>query len=136
MSKKSSLLAVERAQTVGLHMQRLSERPMAKRLQCSKSPVHCHIERFKKHKIYDDVRKTGRHFKTSRRNNHAIDEIQRAVMRCPTGSCCKIRANLQNNGTDISINTVSCYLSKYLGIKFYKQLQNHVSHLLLSFSNK
>ena len=59
MGKKSSLLAVEHAQIVALCMERLSERQIAKRLQCSKSSVHCTIEKFKKHKIYDDMKKTG-----------------------------------------------------------------------------
>ena len=38
-------------------MERLSERQIAKRLQCSKSSVHCAIEKFKKHEIYDDIKK-------------------------------------------------------------------------------
>ena len=58
MGKKSSLLAIEHAQIVALHMERLSERQMAKRLQCSKSSVHRTIEKFKKHEIYDDMKQT------------------------------------------------------------------------------
>ena len=35
MGKKPSLLTVEHVQIVALHMERLSERQIAKRLQCS-----------------------------------------------------------------------------------------------------
>ena len=56
MGKKPLLLAVERAQIVALHMERLSERQIAKRLQCSKSSVHRAIEKFKKYEIYDDIK--------------------------------------------------------------------------------
>ena len=62
--KKPLLLAVEHAHIVTLLMERLSERQIAKRLQCSKSSVHCTIEKCKKHKIYDDIKKTGRPCKT------------------------------------------------------------------------
>ena len=48
------------AQIVALHMRRLSERQMTKRLQCSKSSVHRAIEKFKKREIYDDTKKTDR----------------------------------------------------------------------------
>ena len=64
MGKKFSLLAVERTQIVALHMKGLSERQIAKRLQCTKSSVHHAIEKFKKHKIYNDMKKTGRLRKT------------------------------------------------------------------------
>ena len=90
MAKKPLLLAAERAQLVALHMKRLSERQMEKRLQCSKSSLHRVIEKFKKHEIYDNMKKTGRPRKTSRRDDHAI---RRAVIQFPTSSC-KIRANL------------------------------------------
>ena len=60
MRKQSSLLAIEHAQIVVLHIERLSERQIANRVECSKSssPL-CHIK-FKKHEIYDDMKKTGR----------------------------------------------------------------------------
>ena len=57
MDKKPSLLAVKLAQIVALHMERLSERQIAKRLQCSKSSVHRAIEKFKKYEVYDDMKK-------------------------------------------------------------------------------
>ena len=72
MSKKPLLLIVERAQIVALHMERHSERQIAKRLQSSKHSVHRASEKFKKHKIYDDMKKTGISRKTSRRDDHAI----------------------------------------------------------------
>ena len=68
-AKKPLLLAVERAQIVALNMERLSERQIAKRLQCSKSLA---IKKFKRHKIYDDIKKTGKPRKISQRDNHAI----------------------------------------------------------------
>ena len=46
-----------RAQIVALHMEKLSERQIAKRPQCSRNSVHRAIEKFKKHKIYDDTEK-------------------------------------------------------------------------------
>ena len=57
MGKKPSLLAVECAQIVALHMQRLSEWQIAKILQCSKSSVHRAVEKFKKHEINKDLKK-------------------------------------------------------------------------------
>ena len=45
------------AQIWALHMKRLSERQITKRLQCSKSSVHRSIEKFKKREIYDDTKK-------------------------------------------------------------------------------
>ena len=57
MGKKPSLLAVERAQIVALHMQRLSERQIAKIRQSSNSSVHRAIEKFKKHEINEDLKK-------------------------------------------------------------------------------
>ena len=57
MVKKPLLLAVERAQIVALHMERLSERQIVKRLQCNKSSVHRAIEKFKKHEIYNEMKK-------------------------------------------------------------------------------
>ena len=48
---KPSLLAVERVQIVALHMERLSER------QIAKSSVHRIIEKFKKHENYDNINK-------------------------------------------------------------------------------
>ena len=80
MGKIPLLLAVERAQIAALHMERLSKRQITKRLRCSKSSVYRAIETFKKHKIYDDMKKTSKPRKTSRRNDHAI---QRGVMRSP-----------------------------------------------------
>ena len=56
MDKKPLLLAVKLAQIVVLHMERLSERQIAKRLQCSKSLVHRAIEKFKKYEVYDDMK--------------------------------------------------------------------------------
>ena len=52
----ASLLAVERAQIVALHMERLLERQVAKRLESSKSSVHRAIAKFK-HEIYEDMKK-------------------------------------------------------------------------------
>ena len=101
MGKKPSLLTVECAQIMALLMERLSERQIAKRLQCSKSSVHRAIEKFKKHEIYEDMKKTGRPHKTSRRDDHAIE---RAFVRSLTSSCREIRANLLKNGTEISIS--------------------------------
>ena len=64
-AKKLLLLAVERVQIVVFLMERLSERQIAKRLQCSKSSVHRALKKFKKHAIYDDMKKTGRPRKPS-----------------------------------------------------------------------
>ena len=57
MREKPSLLIVEHAQIVAFHMERLSERQVVKRLQCNKSFIHLAIEKLKKHKIYDDIKK-------------------------------------------------------------------------------
>ena len=51
MGKKPLLLAVERAQIVTLHIKRLSKRQIAKR------SVHHVIKKFKKHEIYDNIKK-------------------------------------------------------------------------------
>ena len=37
-----------------------------------------------------------------------------------SSSFCKLHANLQKNGTDFSISTVLCCLSKEFGLKSYK----------------
>ena len=100
-----------------LYMERLSEKQISKRLQFSKSSVHRAIEKFKIHEIYNDIEKTGRPCKTSRRDEHAI---RRAAMRSTISTCCKIRVNLLKNGTKISISTVSRRLSKGFDLKSYK----------------
>ena len=117
MGQKFLLLAVERAQIVALHIETLSERQIPKRLQCSKSSIHRVIEKFKKHEIYGDMKKTGSSHKTSQRDGRAI---RQALMQFPTSSCREIRAKLLENGTKISISTVSRRLSKKSGLKFYK----------------
>ena len=78
MGKNPSLLAVERVQIMALHMERLSQ------LQCSKSSVLRVIEKFKKHEIYNDIKKIGRPRKTARRDDHTI---RRAVIRSQTSFC-------------------------------------------------
>ena len=60
MGAKSSLLVVKRSKIVALHIKKLLERQIAKRSQCSKSSVDSVIKKFKKNKIYDDMKKTGR----------------------------------------------------------------------------
>ena len=72
MGKQPLLLAAERAHIVALPIERLSERQIAKRLQCSRSSVHRSTEKFKKHKIYNNMKNNGRPRKTSRKDNHAI----------------------------------------------------------------
>ena len=96
-------MAVEHAQILSLHKERLSQRPIVKKLQCSKRFVHRAIEKFKKHEIYDDMKKTCWPRITSRRDDHAI---RQAVMRYPINSYRKVRSNLLKNGTDITISTI------------------------------
>ena len=42
------------------------------------------------------------------------------VARSPTSSCKKIRSHLLLKGTNVSLSTISCRLSKEFGLKSYK----------------
>ena len=84
------------------------------------------------------MKKTGRPRKTSRRDDPAI---RRAVMRSPTSSCLKIRANSLKNITDISISTVLRRLSKGFCLKSHKpaakpRLTSAMKKKRLFFANK
>ena len=62
-------------------------------------------------------KKSGRPRKTTARDDIAMKRI---VVRSPTSSCKKVRANLLRKDTDVSISTVYRRLSKEFGLKSCK----------------
>ena len=67
--------------------------------------------------------------------------MKHAVARSPTSFCKKIRFHLLFKGTNVSISTISCQLSKEFGLKFYKpakkpRLTSQIKKKRLEFAKK
>ena len=116
MGKKKSLSKVQRAHIVALHGQNLSERQISVQMGCSKTAVHQAIAKYQQDGSYTDKR-TGRPRVTTAQENNVM---RRIVVRSPTSSMKKIRAELLHRGHRISHMTISRYLSKEFNLNSYK----------------
>ena len=117
MGKKKSLSEVQRAQIVALHGQNLSERLISAQMGCSKTAVHQAIAKYQEDGSYTDRKRSGRpRVSTAREDNL----MRRIVMRSPTSSMKKIKAELLRRGRKVSHMTVSRRLSKEFSLKSYK----------------
>ena len=86
-------------------------------MECSKTAVHQAIAKYQQDGFYTVKKRTGRpHVTTAREDN----VMRRIVVRSPTSSMKKIRAELLRRGCRISHVTVSRRLSKKFNLKSYK----------------
>ena len=117
MGKKKSLSEVQRAQIVALHGQNLSERLISAQMGCSKTSVHQAIAKYQEDGSYTDRKRSGRpRVSTAQEDNL----MRRIVMRSPSSSMKKIKAELLRRGRKVSHMTVSRRLSKEFNLKSYK----------------
>ena len=114
MGKKKSLSEVQRAQIVALHCQNLSERQISAQMGCSKTAVHQAIAKYQQDDSYTDKKRTGRPRVITAREDNVM---RRIVVRSPTSSMKKIRAELLRRGRRISHITVSRGLSTVFNMK-------------------
>ena len=84
---------------------------------CSKTAVHQAIAMYQQDDSYTDKKRTGRPRVTTAREDNVM---RRIVVRSPTSSMKKIRAELLRRGRRISHMTVSRRLSKEFNLKSYK----------------
>ena len=117
MGKKKSPSEVQRAQIVALHGQNPSERQISTQMRCSKTAVHQAIAKYQQDGSYINKKRTGRPSVTTAREDNVM---RRIVVRSPTSSMKKIRAELLRRGRRISHMTVSKRLSKEFNLKSYK----------------
>ena len=117
MGKEKSLSEVQRTQIVALHGQNLSERQISAQMGRSKTAVHQAIAKYQQDGSYTDEKRTGRPRVTTAREDNVM---RRIVVRSPTSSMKKIRAELFRKGRRISHTTVSRRLSKEFNLKSYK----------------
>ena len=114
MGKKKSLSEVQRAQIVALHGQNLSERLISAQMGCSKTAVHQAIAKYQEDGSYTDRKRSGRQRVSTAREDNLM---RRIVMRSPTSSMKKIKAELLRRGRKVSHMTVSRRLSKEFNLK-------------------
>ena len=114
MGKKRSLSEAQRAQIVILRQEGYTESAISERLAVSKTAVHQAVVKFKNCGPYSDCKRSGRQRKTTRRNNILI---KRCVVKFPTCSAKKIRAELGETGSRISRRTISRRLTDGFGLK-------------------
>ena len=125
MGKKKSLSEVQRAQIVALHGQNLSERLISAQMGCSKTAVHQAIAKYQDDGSYTDRKRSGRpRVSTAREDNL----MRRIVMRSPTSSMKKIKAELLRRGRKVSHMTVSRRLSKEFNLKSYKPAKKNKTY--------
>ena len=117
MTKNSYHTEVERAQIVALHKNGLSQRQISKQLSISKPSIKRATTKFKNKGIYGNRKKSGNSRKTTSRDDTSM---KRAVARSPTSFSKKIRFHLLLKGTNASISTISCRLSKEFDLTSYK----------------
>ena len=84
---------------------------------CSKAAVHQAIAKYQQDGSYTDKKRTGKPRVTTAREDNVM---RRIVVRLPTSSMKKIRAELLRRGRRISHMTVSRRLSKEFNLKSYK----------------
>ena len=114
MGTKRSLSEAQRAPIDILHQEGYTERAISEHLAVSKTAVHQAVVKFKNCGLYSDCKRSGRQRKTTRRNNILI---KRCVVKFPTCSAKKIRAELGETGSRISRRTISRRLTDGFGLK-------------------
>jgi len=117
MGKKRSLSEAQRAHIVILRQEGYTERAISERLAVSKTAVHQAVVKFKNCGSYSDRKRSGRPRKTTRRDDILI---KRCVVKSPTFSAKKIRAELGETGSRISRRTISRRLTDEFGLKSRK----------------
>ena len=101
---------VERAQVDALQKNGLSQRQISRQIVVNRSSVQRAIKKFNSEGINGNRKKNGRPRKTIARDDNTIKRI---VARSLTSSCKKLRANLLRKSADVSISTISRFLSKH-----------------------
>jgi len=117
MGKKRSLSEAQRAQIMNLRQEGYTERAISERLAVSKTAVHQAVVKLKNCGSYSDCKRSGRPWKTTRRDDILI---KRCVMKSPPCSAKKIRAELGETGSRISRRTISHHLTDEFGLKSWK----------------
>ena len=117
MGKKRSLSEAQRAQIVNLRQEGYTERATSERLAVSKTAVYQAVVKFKNCGSYPDCKRSGRPRKTTRRDNILI---KICVVKSPTCSAKKIRAELRETGSRISRRTISRCLTDEFSLKSRK----------------
>ena len=117
MGKRNSLSEVQRAQIVALNSQNLSKRQISAQMWCSKTAVHKAIAKYQQDGSYTDKKRTGRPRVTTAREDNVM---RRIVVRSPTISIKKIRAELLRRGCQINHMIAFRRLSKEFNLKSYK----------------
>ena len=121
MGRKRSLSEAQRAQIVILRQEGYAERAVSERLAVSKTAVHQAVVKFKNCGSSSDCKRSGRPRKTTRRDDILI---KRCVVKSPTCSAKKIRAELGETGSRISRRTISHRLTDEFGLKSGKPVEN------------
>jgi len=117
MGKKRSLSETQRAQIVILLQEGYTEGAISERLAVSKTTVHQAVVTFKNCGSYSDCNRSGRPQKTTRRDDILM---KRCVVKSPTYSAKKIRAELGETGSRIIRRTISRRLADEFGFKSQK----------------
>jgi len=117
MGNKRSLYEAQQAQIVILCQEGYTERAVSERLAVSKTAVHQAVVEFKNCGSYSDCKRSGRPQKTTRPHDILI---KRCVVKSPTSSTKKNRAELWETGSRISRRTISCLLTDEFGLKSWK----------------
>jgi len=117
MGKKRSHSEAQRAQIVILRQEGYTERAISERLAVSKTAVHQAVVTFKDCGSYLDCKRSSRPPKTTRRDDILI---KRCVVKSPTCSAKKIRAEFGETGSRISRRTISRRLTDEFGLKSRK----------------
>ena len=117
MGKKKSLSELQRAQIIALQGQNLSERQISAQMWCSNTAVHQAIAKYQQDGSYTDKKRTGRPRVTTAQEDNVMGRL---VVRSPTSSMKKTRAEFLCRGGRISHMIISRRLSKEFNMKSYK----------------
>jgi len=117
MGKKQSLSGAQQAQIMILRQEGCTEHAISERLAVSKTAVHQAVVNFKNCGTYSDCKMSGRPRKTTWRDDILI---KRCVVKSPTCSAEKIRAELGETGSRINRRTISHRLTDEFGLKLRK----------------
>jgi len=114
---KWSLSQAQWAQIVILHQEGYNERAISECLAVSKTAVYQAVVKFKNCGFYSDCKRSGRPRKTTWRDDILI---KRCVVKSPTCSAKKIRAEIGETGSRINRRTISRCLTNELGLNSWK----------------
>ena len=114
---KWSLFQAQWAQIVILRQEGYNERAISECLAVSKTAVYQAVVKFKNCGSYSDCKRSGRPRKTTWRDDILI---KRCVVKSPTCSAKKIRAEIGETGSRINRRTISRCLTNELGLNSWK----------------